>query len=227
MQKYETLREQECIEQGIMLTTMVPKIIAISGTSSNCGKTTLLCDMLRDLSRDEAWEAIKLTRGHYRSCGKDPHACCVSHLLSAEPVVRSGREETYAIGKDTGLYWEAGASNVHWVIVTNDQVEQGIKQALDRVQSRSVFIEGTSFLRFIKADFAVLVARSDQVKLKPSARYALLNGLIDAIYLSGDDDEDTLRSHYPAVAVDPVALYTRYELGQLIDRVKQATIGPG
>ncbi len=206
---------------------MVPKIIAISGTASNCGKTTLLCDMLRDLSREEAWEAIKLTRGHYRSCGKDPHACCVSHLLSAEPVIRSGRDETYALGKDTGFYWDAGASNVHWVIVTNDQVEQGIKQALARVRTRSVFIEGTSFLRSIKADFAVLVARSDQGKLKPSARYALLNGLIDAIFLSGDEDEHTLRSHYPAIAANPVAFYTRRELTQLIDQVKQATSSSG
>ena len=62
------------------------------------------------------WEAIKTTRGHYRSCGKDPHACCVSHLLTEEPLVRSGRAETYEPGKDTGRYWDAGATNVHWLI---------------------------------------------------------------------------------------------------------------
>src|SRR5215468_11006897 len=72
------------------------RIVVIAGTSSNTGKTTLLCDLLRELGRDESWEAIKLTRGHYRSCGKDPHACCVSHLLGDQPVIRSGRDETYA-----------------------------------------------------------------------------------------------------------------------------------
>ncbi|MCI0337496.1 MAG: hypothetical protein L0226_07965 [Acidobacteria bacterium] len=209
------------------------KIIAISGISSNCGKTTLLCELLRELSRHEAWEAIKLTRGHYRSCGKDPHACCVSSLLSAEPVIRSGRAETYASGKDTGLYWDAGAADVHWVIVTNDQVEQGIKRALERVQARNVFIEGASFLRFIRADFALLVSRADHVQLKPSARYALLNGLIDAIYLSGADESEISRSQFIASFIsegrtsaiaDSIAdlpLYTKRDLPQLIEQIRQ------
>src|SRR5262245_10935563 len=145
-----------------MTSSDIHRVIVIAGTSSNSGKTTLLCDLLRELSRDESWEAIKLTRGHYRSCGKDPQACCVSHLLCDQPTVRSGREETYAPGKDTGLYWDAGASNVHWVIVTENQVEQGIRQALSRVKSAGVLIEGTSVLKFIDPDFAVMVARADQ-----------------------------------------------------------------
>ena len=71
-------------------------MIGIGGFTSNVGKTTLLCDLLEAFP---GWEAIKTTRGHYRSCGKDPHACCVSHLLSDEPLVRSGRAETYEAGK--------------------------------------------------------------------------------------------------------------------------------
>src|SRR5215510_12881485 len=164
-------------------------IVVIAGTSSNVGKTTLLCDLLRELRRDGSWEAIKLTRGHYRSCGKDPHACCVSHLLGEQPLIRSGREETYTFGKDTGRYWDAGASNVHWVIVTDNQVGQGIGMALERVKSGHVLIEGTSVLKFINADFAVMVARADQLsrmKIKPSARRALSEGLVDVIYLSGE-----------------------------------------
>src|SRR5258705_11228758 len=80
-----------------------PAIVAISGFTSEVGKTTLLCELLRGLP---GWEAIKMTRGHYRSCGKDPHSCCVSHLLSDEPVIRSGRDLTYTKGKDTGRYWD-------------------------------------------------------------------------------------------------------------------------
>ena len=177
------------------------RVIVIAGTASNTGKTTLLCDLLRELSREESWEAIKLTRGHYRSCGKDPHACCVSHLLGDQPLIRSGREETYAFGKDTGRYWDAGASNVHWVIVTDNQVEQGIGLALSRVKSGGILIEGTSVLKFINADFAVMVARPDQLggaKIKPSARRALLGGLVDAVYFSGADDGCVIPDSLPA-----------------------------
>ena len=56
-------------------------------------------------------------------------------MLSDEPVIRSGHKETYAPGKDTGRYWDAGATNVHWLIATDDQVEEGIKQALAMVKS--------------------------------------------------------------------------------------------
>src|SRR5262245_29675357 len=155
------------------------RVIVIAGTSSNSGKTTLLCDLLRILSRGESWEAIKLTRGHYRSCGKDPHACCVSHLLGDEPLIRSGRDATYAFGKDTGRYWDAGASDVHWVIVTDNEVEQGIGMALERVKSGRVLIEGTSVLQFVNAEVAVMVARADQpgrMEINPSARRALSVG---------------------------------------------------
>lgn len=168
-----------------------PKIITISGTSSNSGKTTLLCELLSRVSITERWEAIKLTKGHYRSCGKDPHACCVSDLLGEKPTVRSGREATYAIGKDTARYWEAGAANVHWVIATDAQVEAGIREALARVQTPNVLIEGTSVLDFLKSDFAILAVGSELSKLKASARRALIERKINALYLSAESANST------------------------------------
>ncbi len=171
-----------------------PRIIAIAGVSSNSGKTTLLCDLLRQLSRDESWEAIKLTRGHYRSCGKDPHTCCVSHLLGDQPTVRSGREETYTVGKDTGRYWDAGAANVHWVIAMDSQVEAGINEALSRVKAPNVLIEGTSLLQFIKTDFALLASGPDLPKPKPSARRALIEQKINALYFSSQKNQVAARA---------------------------------
>ena len=156
-----------------------PQIVAVSGFSSNVGKTTLVCELLRQLP---GWEAIKLTRGHYRSCGRDPAGCCVSDLLRDEPVVRSGREANYEIGKDTGHFWDAGASNVHWVIVKDDQVERGINEALARVEADGVIVEGNSFLEHVTADLAIMCARSEGGKIKPSARKALAKS--DFLYLS-------------------------------------------
>ena len=156
-----------------------PTIVAVSGFSSNVGKTTLVCELVRQLP---GWEAIKLTRGHYRSCGRDPAGCCVSDLLRDEPVIRSGREANYQVGKDTGHFWDAGASNVHWVIVKDDQVEQGITEALARVEADGVIVEGNSFLEYISADLAIMCARSGGGKIKPSARRTLSQ--VDYLYLS-------------------------------------------
>src|SRR3954464_6809290 len=169
---------------------MNPTIVAVSGLSSNTGKTTLVCELLRRLP---GWEAIKLTRGHYRSCGKDPSGCCVSDLLRDEPLIRSGREANYEAGKDTGRFWDAGAANVHWVIVGEDQVEEGITRALERVKSAGVIVEGNSFLDYLKADFAIICARAGENKLKTSARRTLARA--DALYLStleGCDRDDAI-----------------------------------
>ena len=159
-----------------------PVVIGVGGFTSDVGKTTLMCELLRAFP---GWEAIKTTRGHYRSCGKDPHACCVSHLLGDEPLVRSGREETYEAGKDTGRYWDAGASNVHWLIATDSQIEKGIREVLARVKSPGVFVEGNSFSQFVDTDYFVMVRRPGDDKIKSSARRALNN--TNTIYVSESD----------------------------------------
>lgn len=165
---------------------MNPRIIVIAGTSSNSGKTTLLCDLLRELSANQTWEAIKLTRGHYRSCGKDPHTCCVSDLLGEQATVHSEREATYVSGKDTARYWDAGAANVHWVIATGAQVETGINEALAKVTAPNVIVEGTSLLQFVEPDFTILAVGSDLRKTKASVRRALIEQKINALYFSAE-----------------------------------------
>ena len=197
--------------------------VCVGGFSSNVGKTTLICELLGVLG---GWEAIKTTRGHYRSCGKDPHACCVSPLLGDEPLVRSGRAETYAPGKDTGRYWDAGASNVHWVIATDAQVERGIKQALGRVMSPGVLIEGNSPLAHIDVDFFIMVARPDSMKVKPTARRALAKA--SAIYLSQNDNAGAQMTYEaPTIWRESVGLgalnlplYTRETLPSLIELLR-------
>jgi molybdopterin-guanine dinucleotide biosynthesis protein len=159
---------------------MRPTIIAIAGFSSEVGKTTLLCNLLK---RHPGWEAVKMTRGHYRSCGKDPHACCVSPLLGNQPLVFSGREGTDRPGKDTGRYWESGAGNVHWVVGTDDQIAKGSKIALDRISAAGVFVEGTSFLKYVQTDYSIMVATPGGKDVKSSA--AGVMSTIDALFISG------------------------------------------
>jgi molybdopterin-guanine dinucleotide biosynthesis protein len=186
-----------------------PIIIGVGGFTSDVGKTTLLCELLRAFP---GWEAIKTTRGHYRSCGKDPHACCVSHLLSEEPLVRSGRKETYDAGKDTARYWDAGASNVHWLIATDNQIEKGIQQALERVKSPGVFVEGNSFSQFVHTDYFVMVRRADTEKIKSSARRALNKAT--ALYVS---------DHAVSLSrVSPIPVFTPSDLPALIDGIARS-----
>jgi hypothetical protein len=192
-------------------------VVGIGGFTSEVGKTTLLCDLLRAFP---GWEAIKTTRGHYRSCGKDPHVCCVSDLLEDEAVIRSGRESTYSAGKDTGRYWDAGAANVHWVIATDQQVEAGITKALGCVQAAGVFIEGNSFTKFIEPDFFVMVLRPGDLKIKTTAREAL--NRVSAYYISGEAVSSRelltgfLAQGDPGIMARKPQLFGRAELPKLV-----------
>ncbi|HKO95405.1 MAG TPA: hypothetical protein VJU86_00320 [Pyrinomonadaceae bacterium] len=100
--------------------------------------------------------------------------------------MRSGSEQTYTKGKDTGNYWDAGAVNVHWVIATDTQVNEGVQEALARVQSEIVFIEGNSFTQYIDPDFFIMVIRRDRMTIKKTARNAM--NRVSAIYVSGTHD---------------------------------------
>jgi molybdopterin-guanine dinucleotide biosynthesis protein len=190
-----------------------PVIIGVGGFTSDVGKTTLMCELLKWFPE---WEAIKTTRGHYRSCGKDPQTCCMSHLLSDEPLVRSGREETYEKGKDTGRYWDAGASNVHWLICTDNQVEKGINEALARVKSPGVFIEGHSFTQFVQTDHFVMVRLADTDKMKTSARRTI--NKVTAIYVSDLAGEVENEMSYLPTAETP--LFTPSSLFSLVGYLK-------
>ena len=204
-----------------------PIIVAVSGLSSNTGKTTLACELIRRLP---GWEAIKLTRGHYRSCGKDPSGCCVSDLLRDEPLIRSGREANYEKGKDTGRFWDAGAANVHWVIVNENQVKQGINEALSRVQSVGVIVEGNSFLEYIEPDLAIICARAGENKLKSSARRTLEKAGV--IYLSTIDDADREKAIESfdqwrnglsiELNTDGIPIYTPNNIPKLIDLISKS-----
>jgi molybdopterin-guanine dinucleotide biosynthesis protein len=204
-----------------------PKIVvAVSGFSSNVGKTTLVCELLRQLP---GWEAIKLTRGHYRSCGRDPAGCCVSDLLRDEPVVRSGREANYEAGKDTGCFWDAGASNVHWVIVKDDQVKRGIDEALGRVEADGVIVEGNSFLEYVTPDLAIMCARAQGGIIKSSARKALAKS--DFLYLSmldgkastaKRDFEQFRRTLTADLAVDGLPILTWEDFPSLLMHIHRA-----
>lgn len=171
-----------------------------------------MCELLKAFP---GWEAIKTTRGHYRSCGKDPKACCVSPLLGDEPLVRSGWHETYEDKKDTARYWDAGASNVHWLIATDNQIETGIQQTLARVKAPGVFVEGNSFSEFVDTHHFVMVRLTGNQKIKSSARRSYNKAT--ALYVADGTDESFEKD---ALATDEIPRFTPSSLFSLIGYLK-------
>jgi hypothetical protein len=77
------------------------------------------------------------------------------------------------------------------LIATDDQIETGIRQTLDRVKSVGVFVEGNSFANFVDVDLFVMVRRADETKIKKSARAVL--DTADEIYVSDADEQSLVK----------------------------------
>jgi hypothetical protein len=89
-------------------------------------------------------------------------------------------------------------------------------------------IEGNSFLKFIDADFTVMVARPDVSKIKPSARRVLTK--TSALYLSSEvsgadaaevDGFGEWRERTGlGEALEGLPVYTPASLAVLVERIK-------
>jgi molybdopterin-guanine dinucleotide biosynthesis protein len=162
------------------------KVVTVSGTCSEVGKTGLVCELL---ARLPGWAAVKVTRGHYRSCGRDPETCCVSGLLGDEPRVFRDRAETAVAGKDTARYWDAGAADVRWVVGARGQEHEGLERALrELTEHPGVLVEGNRIVERLSPDLAILVARPGQKEIKASARRIV--GRMDALFVPEADGEN-------------------------------------
>jgi hypothetical protein len=119
------------------------------------------------------------------------------------------------------------------LIVTDQQVERGIRSALERVRSQGVLIEGTSFVQFVRVDLMLMAARAaGDEKIKPSARRALAK--TDALYLFEEDaPEEDARARFAswsAGALDEkltrgIPVYTSEDLPRLVERVREVQRG--
>jgi hypothetical protein len=119
---------------------------------------------------------------------------------------------------------------VHWLIATDTQIADGIKQAVGRVRTSGVFIEGNSFTESVDPDFFVMVARAGDLRIKPTARRALSR--VSAIYLSGETDaaglgdsqyiDEFLLKSKPANADRNWAVFTHERLPKLVKLLRES-----
>lgn len=144
-------------------------------------------------------------------------------MLEDHAVVHSERALTDVTGKDTGHYWKSGASNVHWVIATDQQIGEGINEALSRVKAPGVLVEGNSFTFTVEPDFFVMVARGDRDLIKSTARQALQRA--SAVYLTDKGvavNKDELRKRFERLKLNShTPIFWGGELVNLQSRISE------
>lgn len=145
------------------------KIITVSGAHSNIGKTTVIERLLEIF---KGWSCLKVTLLHNGSCptGRDCGAC---DKMSSRFSIVSNKKTIEVQNKDTWRFKKASAKDVLWLKAKPEGLKQGLKEVIAKFKgAKGIIIEGTSVLKYLKPDLAILVRKENSV-LKPSAQEVL------------------------------------------------------
>lgn len=142
------------------------KIITVSGAHSGVGKTLVAERLLKNLN---GWSALKVTVSHNEACpvNRDCGAC---DSIDSKFSIVADSSRLNKEGKDTARFKKAGARRVAWLRAKPEGLKEGLREAIAKFKGqKGLIIEGTSVLKYIKPDLAILVKRKDSV-LKSSAK---------------------------------------------------------
>ena len=148
--------------------------IIVSGAHSGAGKTLVVERLLKIF---KGWSALKVTLSHNGLCptGRD---CGICEKLTSHFSIISDKKIIKTQGKDTWRLKKAGAQKVLWLRAKPAGLKQGLKKAISMFfaeggkGAQGLIIEGTSVLKYLKPDLAILVRKENSV-LKPSAQEVL------------------------------------------------------
>ena len=142
------------------------KIITVSGAHSNVGKTTFIEWLLKKL---KGWSCLKVTVLHKGNCPVG-RICTACEKLSSKFFIVHEKSVLQEKGKDTQRFKAAGAKDVLWLRAKPNGLREGIVKSISRFKnSKGLIIEGTSVLKYLDPDIAILIKKRDSL-LKDSAK---------------------------------------------------------
>ena len=132
----------------------VMKVVTVSGAHSGIGKTTTVERLLKGLN---GWSALKVTTIKEGSCPREM-PCGICEEQDAQFTIVADSSILNQCGKDTQRMMAAGAREVLWLKAKPSGLKKGLEAALKKFKyTRGVVIEGTSILKHLKPDLAILI----------------------------------------------------------------------
>lgn len=197
------------------------KLVAVAGTSSNVGKTTI-CELLiryltnykksSNVSLYKHVSALKITTRHQGVCSQGD--CGVCDSIKFPYVIEDDDLVISQTGKDTSRLKEAGAERVIWLLSFPETLKEGVESALSYFgNDEIIIIEGNSFLSVYNADLSILVTRPLHLELKKSA--SIILDKIDFTLINKEENTPSLHignvhkwlqeigNRAPAFGIDP------------------------
>ena len=144
-----------------------PFVIAVAGSGSNTGKTTLACAIIERRKLRFRVGALKI------STATDDYRCARTGLpcgcLAFDGPMEVVTDESVILtkGKDTEAFSRAGADPVWWLKTTREHSAAAYATTVEHMHGvEVVLVEGAPPLRGSLADFSILIARGDGTEPK-------------------------------------------------------------
>lgn len=168
-----------------MVKTLFNNVLLVSGSGRNCGKTTLACNLIGDLSNHHHVIGLKIT----------PHIHIIDNqqeLLFGGEGYNIYKEHNFSSGKDSSRMLDAGAREVYFV-ECNDENLSKVETILKRILHKDAVVvcESGSFASVFKPGYHILV---EGLELDTSKKSYINNRTIaDQIIQQADFSEGNMK----------------------------------
>ena len=141
----------------------LPHLLLVAGTGRNTGKTTLVCNIIRNFSSSQSIIAVKITPHFHKNSESGRVLINTENLYLAE-------ETNHATGKDSSRMLQAGASRAYFVMAKDENLEEAFLQIRKSIPDDSLIICESGGLRFhIEPGLFFMMNKKIPEAIKPSA----------------------------------------------------------
>jgi len=166
------------------------KIICVGGTSSNCGKTAVVCMLLKALP---GWAAVKVTPSRHEEVCPRGHDCSACRPPESRYEIITDTDILALEGKDTARYISCGTDKVMWVRALPEYLHEALDAAMGQISgSAGVIVESTTALQFIDG-LHIMVTRTNTSSIKESACRSAQN--VDIVAMNMQSNELEMPTH--------------------------------
>jgi|WetSurMetagenome_2_1015567.scaffolds.fasta_scaffold45182_4 hypothetical protein len=142
----------------------LPRLLLISGTGRNSGKTLLACRIIEKFGKTSTIIALKIS-SHWHKIAQD------SKIITNEDNLYIAEETDAGTQKDSSRMLAAGAKRSFFIVAADKHLLTAMHHIIEITANDDLLIcESGGIRNWVEPGLFLMVSRNEQTDLKPAAR---------------------------------------------------------